>query len=228
VIDFQRVTGLDSSAVLAFLKIHQLTEARDAALIFCGLRARLGGQLKRGGFDLDAVHVLPDLDHAAQWCEDRLLDKAGVSAAPAETLERLLRDGLGLNIDPARLASYLEPLDVQAGEEIIRQGETSDDMFFLESGSLTAVLTLPNGQRMRLRTMAPGVVVGEIGMYLASHRTASVVSETSSRLHRLSRQALDEMKARDPELAADVHSALARLLAQRLTDLMQAMDVLLD
>jgi SulP family sulfate permease len=228
VIDFQRVRGLDSSAVLAFQKIHQLTEIREAALVFCGLTTPLRSQLERGGFDVDAVQVSPDLDHAAQWCEDRVLDQAGVSAAPAEPLERLLRDGLGLDIDPARLASYLEPLDVPAGEEIIRQGEISDDMFFLESGSLTAVLTLPSGQSMRLRTMAPGVVVGEIGMYLESHRTASVVSETSSRLHRLSRQALDEMKVRDPELAAEVHTALARLLAQRLTDLMQSMDVLLE
>jgi SulP family sulfate permease len=230
VIDFQRVTGLDSSAVLAFLKIHQLTETRDTALVLSGLTAPVRRQLERGGFSgLDGVEVFPDLDHAAQWCEDRVLEEAGVSAAvPTEPLATLLRDGLGVTIDPARIMPYLEPIDVPEGEEVIRQGEPADDLFFLESGSLTVVLTRPDGESMRLRTMAPGVAVGEVGMYLRSHRTASVVSETASRLHRLSRRSLDEMQARDPELAAELHGAFARLLAQRLTDTMETMDVLLD
>jgi sulfate permease, SulP family len=230
VIDFQRVTGLDSSAVLAFLKIHQLTEPRNTAVVLSGLTAPVRRQLDRGGFSgLEDVQVMSDLDHAAQWCEDRVLEEAGVPAAmPAEPLATLLRDGLGVTIDPARLMPYLEPIDVSGGEEVIRQGEPADDLFFLESGSLTAVLTRPGGEPVRLRTMAPGVAVGEVGMYLRSHRTASVVSEAPSRLHRLSRRSLDEMQVRDPELAAELHRAFARLLAQRLTDTMETMDVLLD
>jgi SulP family sulfate permease len=229
IVDFQRVRGLDSSAALAFVKIHQLTEIGGASLVLCGLTDSVRTQLEHGGFaDIDTVHVLPDLDHAAQWCEDRVLEEAGVSAAPAAPLDRLLRDGLGVNVDLARLAPYMEPMDVAEGQEVIRQGEPSEDMLFLESGSLTAVITLPGGQSMRLRTMAPGVVVGEMGLYLESHRTASVVSESASRLHRLSRRSLDEMQVRDPELAAALHRAFARLLAQRLRDTTQALDGMLD
>jgi sulfate permease, SulP family len=230
VIDFQRVTGLDSSAVLAFLKIQQLTEVRDAILVLCGVALSVERQLERGGFaGLEGVRVFPDLDHAAEWCEDRVLEEAGVSAAMStEPLATLLRDGLGMTVDPARLMPYLETVDVSEGEEVIRQGEAADDLFFLESGSLTAVLTRPEGGTVRLRTMAPGVAVGEVGMYLRSHRTASVVSETDSRLHRLSRRSLEEMQARDPELAAELHRAFASLLAQRLTDTMETMDLLLD
>jgi SulP family sulfate permease len=230
VIDFQRVTGLDSSAVLAFLKIHQLTEARDTTLVLCAVAPSVDRQLERGGFaGLEGIRVFPDLDHAAEWCEGRVLEEAGVSAAMStEALATLLRDGLGVTADLARLMPYLERVEVSEGEEVIRQGEPADDLFFLESGALTAVLTRPGGDPVRLRTMAPGVVVGEVGMYLRAHRTASVVSETASRLHRLSRRSLERMQSQDPELAAELHRAFARLLAQRLTDTIETVDLLLD
>jgi sulfate permease, SulP family len=230
VIDFARVTGLDSSAVLAFLKIHQLTETGGITLVLSGIGPAVRRQLDRGGFTaLEGVRVFDDLDHAVEWCEDRVLQEAGVSVSiDEEPLSVLLRDGLGVRADPARLIPYLETVEVPEGQEVIRQGDAADDLFFLESGALTAVLTRPDGDPIRLRTMAPGVAVGEVGMYLEGHRTASVVSERPSRLQRLSRRSLEEMEERDPDLAAELHRAFARLMARRLTDTMETMDLLLD
>ena len=230
VIDFGRVTGLDSSAVLAFLKIHQLTEARGTTLVLCGTGAPVRQQLDRGGFaDLQGVRAFDDLDHAVEWCEGRVLEEAGVSASiNQEPLSVLLREGLGITADPGRLMPYLETVEVAEGQEVIRQGDAADDLLFLESGALTAVLARPDADPIRLRTMAPGVAVGEVGMYLQSPRTASVVADRPSRLHRLSRRSLEDMEARDPELAAELHRAFARLMARRLTDTMETMDLLLD
>ena len=230
-LDFEPVTGLDSSAVLAFQKIHQVARAREVRLALAGLSDTVRRQLEQGGFrpaELDGVLVFPDLDHAAQWAEDRVLEEAGVPAEARGTLAVLLRGGLGLDVDPDRLMPFLERLDVSAGEEVMGRGEPADDLFFLESGTLTAVVPRPDGEPVRVRTMAPGVAVGEIGMYLRSERTASVVAETPSRLYRLSRRSLEEMDRRDPALAVEVHRAFARLLARRLTDSMEATDVLLE
>ena len=232
ILDFERVTGLDSSAVLAFLKIHQLVESRQVFLVLSGLSPEVRRQLERGGLavaDLERVRVFPDLDHAAQWAEDQVLEEEGVpGAASPGPLATLLRVGLGLDIDASRLMSYLEPLEVPEGHEVIRQGQPADDLFLLESGSLTAVLNRPDGNSVRLRTMAAGVAVGEVGLYLRSERTASVIADTPSRLYRLSRHSLEEMDRRDPELAAEVHRAFARLLARRLTDSLEAMEELLE
>ena len=66
---------------------------------------------------------------------------------------------------------------------------------------------------MRLRTMHPGVVVGEVAMYTGVPRTADVVAETPSVVLRLSQESIARMEAEEPELAAALHRWLATTLA---------------
>jgi sulfate permease, SulP family len=229
VLDFRRVTGLDSSAVLAFTKAEQLTSARGITLVLTGLDEKRRRQLGRGGFvESESVQILSDLDRGVQWCEDRLLEEAG--APPTEApppLEDQLRAALG-SVDPKWVLPYLEAVEVEAGETVMRQDEPSDGLYFLESGRLTVQLESPEGERMRLRTMGPGTVVGEVTLYLGTPRTASVVAEVPSRLHRLSADALARMERGDPAIAAAVHRMFARLLAERLTDTLNEVEALLD
>jgi CRP-like cAMP-binding protein len=103
-----------------------------------------------------------------------------------------------------------------------------DELYFLESGRVTAQIVKPDGQTIRLRMMGPGTVVGEITMYLGTVRAASVVSDAPSRLYRLSRSSLEQMEQRDPKLAAAFHQLVAKLLADRLSDALRTMEALLD
>jgi SulP family sulfate permease len=86
----------------------------------------------------------------------------------------------------------------------------------------------PDGETVRLQTMSPGTVVGEVTLYLGTARTASVIAETPATVYRLTRPRLEDMERDDPELAAAVHRLFARLLASRLTDALQTMNALLD
>jgi sulfate permease, SulP family len=231
VLDFRRVRSLDSSAVLAFLKTHQLAQARDFTLVLTGLSESVRRQLEQGGLavaDLPQLRLFPELDRGVEWCEDQLLE-GRVTALPVsrDALPALLRDGLGESIDPKRLMNYLEVREIDAGEELIRQGDLSDDVYFLESGRLTAQLIGPDGKPVRLQTMGPGTMVGEVSLYLGT-RTASVVSEESSRLRRLTKKNLEAMERRDPDLAAALHRLLAQLLASRLADAQRTVRALLD
>jgi SulP family sulfate permease len=231
VLDFRRVTGVDSSAVLSLTKVLQLAVSRGFTVVLTGLGDRARRQLEHGGLTEDAggLRILSELDRAVQWCEDRLLETA--EAPPGEAarpLPALLREGFGESVDPERLMAYVESVEVEAGHELIRQGEPSDDLYFLESGRVTAQFLRPDGQSIRLRTMGPGTVVGEITMYLDSVRTASVVTDSPSKLYRLTRTALSDMERRDPHLASAVHRLFARLLADRLSDALLSMDALLD
>jgi sulfate permease, SulP family len=122
----------------------------------------------------------------------------------------------------------LEAREIEAGEELIRQGQPSDDVYLLESGTLTAQFTGEEGSPVRLRTMGPGIVVGEVGMYTGGARTASIVAEEPSRLLRLSRSALERMERQDPDLAAAIHRMFARSMAGRLTDTLRTIDALLE
>jgi SulP family sulfate permease len=231
VMDFRRVSTLDSSAVLAFAKVRLLAESRDFTMVLTGISDAVRRQLEQGGFEVaePRVRTFAELDRGVEWCEDRLLE---VEAAPVPERRRplaaLLRRGLGDSVDPGRLTEYLEPVEVEAGRELIRQGDSSDDLYFLESGRLTAQLMSPEGEAVRIQTMGPGAVVGEVSLYGGTARTASVVSETPSKLHRLTKANLDDMERRDPELAAALHRVFARLLASRLADAQRTVRALLD
>lgn len=231
VMDFRRVPSVDSSAVLAFIKVHLIAEFRDFLLVLAGVSDSVLRQLEQGGFteELERVRFFSEPDRAVEWCEDRLLEERGAAAPVARgPLSTLLREGLGKAAHAKRLMDYLEVEEVDAGTELIRQGESSDDLYFLESGRLTAQLIRPDGRPVRIQTMGPGTVVGEVSLYLGEVRTASVISEVPSTIRRLTRKRLAEMERKDPELAAALHRLVARLLASRLADTQRTVRALLD
>jgi sulfate permease, SulP family len=221
-VDLRRVTGMDSSAVMSFLKVAQLAETREFELVFCGVPDVVRKQLRRGGVvpSDGVVWFEPDLDHGLQRCEEGLLQGEGQAALEGSS------DGLGGL--PARLEPYLERRTLPEGTVLIRQGDPPDDLFVLESGRLRVEMTTPEGTRMRLSSVSSGVVVGEVALYLGAPRTADVVAETASVVLRLSRASIEQMEVAEPELASALHRWLAETLAERLSDASRAFDALLD
>jgi len=224
-IDLRRVTGVDSSAVVAFVKVTHLAESSGFELVFTGASDPVRRQLERGGV-VDSEGVVrfePDLDRGLQRCEDVLL--AGVEVASSAAADGSSDVLAGM---PPGLRTYLERESLPEGTVLIRQGDPSRDVYVLESGRLVAQMVTPEGTRMRLRTMLPGVVVGEVAMYSGVPRTAGVVAETPSVVLRLSSGSIERMEASEPELAAHVHRWLATTLAGRLDTTLKAFDALLD
>jgi sulfate permease, SulP family len=226
-LDFRRVTGVDASAVVSFVKAAQFAKANGFELVFAGVSERVKSQLRRGGIVASdgVVRFERDLDHALQVAEDGLLEGADeeVAAGAAADGSRDTRAGL-----PLRLGAYLERVELPEGTVLIRQDDPPDDVFVLESGRLRVELVTPEGTRMRLRTVRPGVVVGEIAMYTGVPRTADVVAETPCVVLRLTRASIEQLEADEPELAAELHRWLARTLAERLDDTLKGFDALLD
>jgi sulfate permease, SulP family len=221
VIDLRRVTGVDSSAVVAFVKVMHLAQASGFELVFTGASEAVRRQLARGGMVAsEVVRFEPDLDRGLQRCEEGLLRDEVVEVAES--------DGDALVGMPSGLLVYLERMELPDGTVLIRQGESPDDVFVLESGRLRVETVTERGTRMRLRTLRPGVVVGEIAMYSGDPRTADVVTEGPSVVLRLSKDSIERMEADDPELAAALHRWLATTLAGRLGDSLKAFDALLD
>jgi SulP family sulfate permease len=222
VIDLRRVTGVDSSAVVAFVKVIGLARAQGFELVFTGVSEPVREQLARGGVAEaeGLVRFEPDLDRGLQRCEEGLLE--GGAVEPADL------DGDALTGMPPGLRPYLERVSLEGGAVVIRQDEPPDDVFVLESGRLRVETVTPEGTRMRLRTLRPGVMVGELAMYSGVPRTADVVAETPSVVLRLSKTAIERMETEDPELAAALHRWLATTIAGRLGDSLHAFDALFD
>ena len=74
VIDLRRVTGVDSSAVVAFVKVIGLAQTHGFELVLTGVSEPVRKQLARGGVDEgELVRFEPDLDRGLQRCEEALL-----------------------------------------------------------------------------------------------------------------------------------------------------------
>ncbi len=228
-LDLRRATGVDSSAVESFRKAAQLAEASGFELVFTGVSDRVKGQLRRGGVVASdgVVSFEPDLDRGLQVCEDVLLAGA-TEGATADSLVSADGSSQALADMPLGLRPYLERVELPEGTVVIRQDDPPDDVYVLESGRLRVELATPEGTRMRLRTVRPGVMVGEVAMYTGVPRTADVVAETPCVVLRLTRASIEQLEADEPELAAALHRWLARTLAERLGDMSKGLDALLD
>ena len=221
ILDFFRVSGLDSSAVFSFIKCSQTANAHEATLVLTHLPKRIARQLEVGGLFEDAarVRIFPDLDRGLEWCEEQLLNSSGVIEArvPSKLPDRLSESGFERK-DIRKLMAYLERVEIAKGEYLIHQGDESEHLYLVECGQLSIYLELENESPLRLQTTGTRTVIGEIGLYLGTTRTASVIADEPSVVYRLSKAALADMKANAPDLAAAFHETVAHQLAERLVD----------
>jgi SulP family sulfate permease len=107
---------------------------------------------------------------------------------------------------------------VQAGDAVFRQGDSSDAMYFVESGRLDVELEMPDGRILRLKKVGPGAVFGEMGIYTLSPRSATIRAAEKCVLYRMTRSKLDAVEARVPRLVTAINRFLVNLLSDRLAD----------
>jgi SulP family sulfate permease len=232
-LDFQRVKWLDSSAVFGITRLKQLAEANKILMVWTQIAPEIVTQLERGGLHDQADESFlfrETLDEGVEWCENKILAAEGIQdlTGAMEGAESQLQRVFPSLDCVSGLMKYLERRVVEEGEILIKQGDPSDDMYFVESGLITIELELPNGRRMRLRSIRGGATVGEMGIYLGDTRTAYVAASRHSIIHRLSLQSLRTMREKDPKIAALLHEWIARLLAERIKDNLRMFEALMD
>ena len=222
ILDFGRVTGLDSTASLSFTKLAQSAAARNIRLAICSPSNTIWRQLLQAGLcdPDDGFQVFSTLDKGVEWYENRLLE----AADPAEqsidqSLPMQLAEILGDPAGLAELMSHMEKLEVEPGYRLMAKGDPADTLYFIEKGRVTAQLAQENGEPIRLESMSSGHVVGEIGFYLGGQRTADVIADEPSVLYRLSSPEMQKMQTSDPEAASALHRLVSILLAERVTHL---------
>jgi len=220
ILDFKRVNGLDVSAEHSFVKVMRLLSARQDRLLLTHVpppvRARLARAVRAHGFE-HGFRVLADLDRGLERCEADLLAEADSVQGP-RALRDQLADAFGGSEPADRFLSKLEQVSLDAGEVLVRRGAPSDTMYLLVTGELHARVELDDQQSVRLRSMRPGALVGELGMLLGTPRSTSVVAARPSRLYVIPQHALDALTREDPELLQAFHRFVMRTLAERLVD----------
>ncbi len=229
-LDFRHVTGIDTSVVQNFQKLHTQLHTRNITLVFCALSPDFGETMRRGGFALDGTDGFKRFDSAdagLEWCEEQLLTTANRPAYVPRSFAALFAERFQNDALAADLLSYFEQLALERGERLIEQGGAADDLFFIESGRVSAQLERANADPIRLQTMTGDTLVGEIGLYLQQARGATVVVDEPSVVWRLSAEALTRMEQQHPAAAIELHRFIVEKTASRVNHLVRTVSGLL-
>jgi CRP-like cAMP-binding protein/anti-anti-sigma regulatory factor len=223
VLDFRRVSLIDSSGAVVLQQLHRRLAERGLSLLLAGVAAdnRHGRVLAQFvGEGLGAELGMPDIDQAMERAELQLLAQAGFEplreTVPVEQLS--LMDGLDA-AQRARLAACLQPRRLVAGECLFRQGDPGDRLYAISSGSID-VLNAPvpgsTALRQRYVSLSPGMMLGETAMLDGGGRSGEAVAVGDTEVHALDQSTLMRLRDEDPLLYAQVFRNVALHLSQRL------------
>jgi len=215
VFDFKQVTGVDSSTINSFNKLRILAELNNFQVLFCNLTPQIISQFEAEGLFADSMDLFlkfDDLDHGMEWCEEEIISETTIgSNKQKEEIDeiKLFEEKF------ADLLTYFESKDINQNTTLIEQGNDPEGLYFIKSGRVTVELRSSNN-KIRLKSMGTGTVVGEVSLYLKTQATASVISNTACETYFLSHENFEKLNKEDPERAAELHTYIVKLLSDRL------------
>jgi len=215
VFDFKQVTGVDSSTINSFNKLRILAELDNFQVLFCNLTPEIISQFEAEGLFADSMDLFlkfDDLDHGMEWCEEQIISETTIgSNKQKEEIDeiKLFEEKF------ADLLIYFESKDINQNTTLIEQGNDPEGLYFIKSGRVTVELRSSNN-KIRLKSMGTGTVVGEVSLYLKTQATASVISNTACKTYFLSHENFEKLNKETPERAAQLHTYIVKLLSDRL------------
>ncbi len=222
VLDFHHVSQLDTSAIVTFSKLAQLSDRVGFHIVISSADEKSIKQLVKHGFFTFGEHKIErhykeQLDTAVDWCERRILQDLNLND---EEQNLDLSDVLGRiayeQADVELLADFFVVEDRKAGEYLFNEGDSGESLYFVGSGTVVVVLKVPRQAERILRKYKAGAILGEMAIYTGENRTASVRIENDARLFRLDKGKLEEMSRRFPASTAALHTYIVKVLSERL------------
>jgi len=120
-----------------------------------------------------------------------------------EPFELLRRLELLRSLDDTTLKALMEgvePVRLQEGQVLVRQGELDDALYAVASGILRAVTVPASGEQRVVERYGPGQALGELQLVLGGPWTTTIEAESTCLLYRLTRAVLDALADREGEL----------------------------
>ncbi len=135
-------------------------------------------------------------EQLASFCRERMLQNL-VRTSPM--LRAVAPD------ERVDLVSSFETRTYEAGDYLIRRGETATGLHLIASGNVEAVTIDESGEKLVLATLGAGEVVGEVAMILRRPANADVVAVHPSVTLHLSGTGFHEMLRAHPRLLAELY-----------------------
>jgi SulP family sulfate permease len=130
--------------------------------------------------------------------------------------ESWLQRQLGSGVRSADLVAYCERKELDGAHVLYRRGEAADTIDFVASGSLAVDITGGEGGSLRVRRIMTHSVVGEMGFFRRSVRSATVCSDGPATVFTITRKDFERMRLERPDLATAFYEFIIGVLAERL------------
>lgn len=222
VLDFHHVSQLDTSAIVTFAKLAQLSDRLGFHIIISAADENSIRQLVRHGFfTLGNMrwerHYKDQLDTAVAWCETKLLESLQINVEQSsKDLDQILEQVTGSVDDARQLRHFFAEERYLAGTWLFREGESGDSLFLVGTGTVAVVIRTGETHERILRCYKSGALFGEMAVYTSEVRSASARIEEDAVLFRLGKAELIEMQRKFPVASAAFHSYVVRLISERL------------
>lgn len=218
ILDLRRVFSADQAACALLMRLAEDLAGAPGRLLIAHLPA--GGDLEalRRHAATTGRTVFEDRDAALEWCENQLL--AGQMAPrPARELaigECDLFRGLGA-AELAVVGDLSRRVTYAPGDFILREGEAADRILVVLAGLTSVQLALPGGpRRLRIATIGPGGVVGEMALFDGGLRSADVLADDRVVCREIATADFHGLLRTRPDMLQAIYANLTRDLAARL------------
>ena len=215
--DFKLVTGIDSSAAYSFAQIKRAANERGVRLVLVHLQAAAEKALRSSEFITREVSIVPELDHALEWCENEIIAQQSNDSDMEASLREWFVRILGTEAEAAELTRRCERLEVKAGDVIVRAGDEADSMHFILDGRVGVLIATAQGDTTRVRSLGRYTTIGEMGLVSGAPRNATIQAEAASILYVLSVKQFEAIKTENPALGQKLLTFFVLVMAERLT-----------
>lgn len=215
--DFKLVTGVDSSAAYSFAQIKRSAADLGVELILVHLSAAAEKVLRSSDFIGEGVVIIPELDHALEWCENELISQHQGLAQEEASLRDWFAGILDSEDDADALIRRCQRIEVAAGEVIVQAGDPADSMHFILDGRVGIMVPAEDDRTTRVRSLGRYTTIGEMGLVSQAPRSATIQAEVDSVLYVLNTHQFQAIKDEDPALSHKLLTYFVSVMAERLT-----------
>src|SRR5262249_52546059 len=142
-----------------------------------------------------------ELDHALEWCENAVIAEHRDLSLEEGSLREWFIQILGSEAEANELIRHCRHIDVEAGDVIVRAGDSADSMHFLLDGRVGVMVETDDGRTTRVRSLGRYTTVGEMGLVANAPRSATIQAEVASTLYVLQANQFRSIKDNNPALS---------------------------
>jgi SulP family sulfate permease len=217
ILDFEHVTGVDTSALHGLAKLKALTDDRGVKLLDCAVPDSISEQFRSQTFlDGNASVELEfaTSDDALEWCEDDLLRGEGINPGEDEfSFDFMLREMFEIDEHMAEFAAVLETLELAPGSLLIEAGDDEHHLDIVETGHVEVLAA----DGSRLRRAGPGSLLGIASFFRhgGHHSLVTIRATEACTVRRLTGDAYLDLIFDNPDVAAGLQRHALVLLSDR-------------